>query len=952
MTTFKRALLGAVLLASLGACSRSNSPDGAAGGNGSNGGTPASELSLKATTALPPGQSGLFNAVGQALGLATGNPADYGAHVDDQRAMYWNFESKPGALGTKPGTAEIPKAGVEIYRDSYGVPIIYAPNVRDLWFGVGYAVAHDRLFLMDAVRRMGRGTFSELTGCGGVAGDIATRTTTYTAAEYQAMFDGLTPDAKDAVLGYVDGANALRSKALTDPTILPAEYALLTSTPEPFTVTDVLAAGVYITRFVASEGGNEFLNIKMLQQLQAEYGSATAAKQAFQDMVWLEDPKAVASIPASTAKFSNQKSPSSGTRETVFNTMADWAMGLPDTVWKGTGTGHAPLPSPCSELGAIAGAVPAISLDRGASEVMAKPFQKAKKATAEALRKAAATKKVMHDVVKALLDLRAHLHGGSMAYAIGNTRTRDGGTLMVSGPQLGYSYPLLLVEYEIHSGDYHARGSSVPGLPVVGIGYNNDIAWGLTTGYSKTIDSFIESTCSTAQQSAGTCQADQYFHKGVWKDMACRNETINFRSSASGIPVGPAAFNTNAKICRTVHGPVVARDDTRGLARSLQFAMWQREIESIEGIREWNKAKSFADFVSGTRKLTWNENVTVATRDGNIAYYHPGLFPRRSGDTDMRLPSPGTGEYDMGSNLSFNELPHVVNPPEGFVANWNNKPAFGWLDGEGLGNTSRPGGAGQRVTSILDKLATRSDWSFDDLKEIDRHHGIRDHRAREYLPVLQTFRTANAATLSDVQKAALDTMLTWNGDAFGPDFNIANESVQDGPGATIFGVYVDAIREELFASLKSRVIDSGVPDPDPNNPNAEAGLTVFGRVAGVGSHVFDQSVMDNLILRIIKPSSSGLAVRRDYTGGRSRDVILQAALDRTLQTLAAQYNGNVAMTVADLPKSMRVHPRSKLCSLSGVIGPGSDTVPGTSCVTMPYEDRGSWVHYAGYEKIP
>ncbi len=936
------------MLATLGACSRSQGVDGASGG--SSGGTPASQLALKAETALPPGQSGLFNATGQALGLATGNPADYGAHVDDQRAMYWSFQSKPGALGTKPGTPEVPKAGVEIYRDSYGVPIIYAPNVRDLWFGVGYAIAHDRLFLMDAVRRMGRGTFAELTGCGGVAGDIATRTTTYTQAEYQAMYDGLSQDAKDAVQGYVDGANALRTKALTDPTILPAEYALLTSTPEAFTVTDVLAAGVYITRFVASEGGNEFLNIKMLQQLEAEYGSRSAAKQAFQDMVWLEDPKAVTTIPASTARFSNQNAPSNGTREDVFNSRVDWAMGLPDTIWKGSGTGSAPLPSPCSEIGTIAGSIPAISLDRGASEVISKPVMQAKKTAAKALRKAAAVQKVVQDVVKALLDLRAHLHGGSMAYAIGNSRTRDGGTLMVSGPQLGYSYPLLLVEYEIHSGDYNARGSSVPGLPVVGIGYNENIAWGLTTGYSKTIDSFIETICSTQQQNAGTCKADQYFHKGTWKDMSCRNETVNFRTSAKGIPAGPAVFNTTAKICRTVHGPVVARDDALGLARSLQFAMWQREIGTIEGIREWNKAKSFADFVNGAKKLTWNENVTVATRDGHIAYYHPGLFPRRSGDTDMRLPSPGTGAYDFGSNLSFNELPHVVDPPEGYVANWNTKPAFGWLDGEGLGNTSRPGGAGQRVTSILDKLATRSDWSFDDLKEIDRHHGIHDHRAREYLPVLQSFRTANDATLSDVQKAALDLMLSWNGDAFGPDFSITNESVKDSPAATVFGAFVDAIREELFASLKNRIIDSGVQDPDPNNPNAAAGLTVFGRVSGVGSHVFDQSVMDNLILRILKPSTSGLAVRRDYTGGRSSDVVLKAALDRALASLSTQYNSNAAMTAADLPKCTRVHPRSKLCSLSGVIGPGSNTVPGTSCVTMPYEDRGSWVHHAGYEK--
>ena len=124
--------------------------------------------------------------------------------------MYWNVDAKPGALGAKPGTAVTPKPGVEIYRDSYAVPIIYAPVLRDVWFGVGYAIAEDRLFLMDAVRRMGAGTFAELTGCGGVPGDLQQRTVAYTDDDYQMFFDHLPQDAKDAVQGYLDGPNAWR----------------------------------------------------------------------------------------------------------------------------------------------------------------------------------------------------------------------------------------------------------------------------------------------------------------------------------------------------------------------------------------------------------------------------------------------------------------------------------------------------------------------------------------------------------------------------------------------------------------------------------------------------------------------------------------------------------------------------------------------------------------------
>lgn len=923
---------------------------------------PAGEgFALKAETVLPPGQSGFFSLDGQALGTLTGNPGDFGAHVDDQRLLYWSFDAKPGALGSKPGTPERPREGVEIYRDSYGVPIVYGGNVRDAWYGVGYAVAQDRLFLMDAVRRMGAGTFGELTGCGGVPGDIQQRTLTYTDEEYQRIFDSGTQESKDAVLGYLEGANAWREEALLDPSKLPAEYALLTTTPTEFTIKDVLAAGVYITRFVASEGGNEFLNIQMLRQLEAEYGSREAAYQAFQDMTWLEDPAAVVSVPRESGVFSNQAEPAAG-REVVFREMADWAMSLPDTLWKGEGTGHATRPFPCTlpigppSVPAGLGAGREVQQRRNAAALVAR--KAAGKAHEKAAQKSKAASAAVRKVVQALQDLRAHLHGGSMAYALAPSRTRDGGTLMVSGPQLGYTYPTLLVEFEIHTGGYSARGSSVPILPAVGIGYTEHAAWGLTTGYSKTIDSFIETICSTQQQGAGTCAADQYFHDGQWKDMDCRDEAIAYRAAQQGVPVGLPVLSVDARVCRTVHGPIVTRDNAAGLARSVQYAMFGREIETIEGVTAWAKARSFEEFKAATAKVTWNENVTVATRDGHIAYFHPGLFLRRHPDTDIRLPIPGTGEYDFGAPLPFEALPHAIDPKQGFVANWNNKPAHGWLDGEGLGSTSRPGGAGQRVTSILEKLATRSDWTYADLREIDRHHGIRDHRLREYRPLLEQVRNSTQVELSDVQRAALDLVLAWNGDAFGPTQDIENEEARDGAPQALFGELVIALRDELFAGLRDNVIDPGVPDPDPNNPEAEAGLTVYGRVAGVGSHVFDQSVMDNLVLRVLRPQSSGLTVRRDYTGGRTPAAVVQAALDQALARLAQQAGRTAPLAAADLAGLSRLHPRSRICSLSGVIGPGADVLSGTApdglpltaCVTMPYEDRGSWVHRVGYER--
>src|SRR6185437_10970893 len=44
-------------------------------------------------------------------------------------------------------------ASVEVIRDSYGVPHVYAQHERDVFFGLGLAMAQDRLWQMDYMRR-------------------------------------------------------------------------------------------------------------------------------------------------------------------------------------------------------------------------------------------------------------------------------------------------------------------------------------------------------------------------------------------------------------------------------------------------------------------------------------------------------------------------------------------------------------------------------------------------------------------------------------------------------------------------------------------------------------------------------------------------------------------------------------------------------------------------------
>lgn len=868
-------------------------------------------LTIKASTSLPPGQSGTVTLAGMIQGQVTGTPADYGEHIDDQRLPYWSFAFKDGQLGSKPGEATVPKAGVEIYYDDFGVPIIYADTIYDSYFGMGYAAAQQRLFLLDAARRLGRGTLAALAGCGSVPDDIAARVQTYTEDEYLAMYDQLSAEAQESIQGLVDGVNEYIAGLTLDAPNLPAEYVVLSAMPEPISIADVAAEGVLITRSVAAEGGNEFSNIKMLQGLQSQYGDEEGI-QRFLDFVWDDDPKAVTTIPASEGTFRNQDTPADG-REAVFREVAAWATSLPDTLWKGVGTGDSDVP--CTE---------GLPLRKSQAD------RSMRKLSAE---ETVSARKRIDGTLEALRSFR--INRGSFAFAVAGSRTRDGGGLLVSEPQLGYSYPTQLWEVEVHGPNLNARGSTVPGLPAVGIGYTDNVAWGLTTGYSKTVDSFIETICSTAQQADGSCTANQYFFEGSWHDMDCRTETVSYRAAPQGLPVAPDLFSADYEVCRTAHGPVVARDDDAGLARSLAYFMWNRELDNIEGVQSWSRARNAEEFIAATRKVSWNENVTYATRDGDIGYIHPGYFPKRHPRADQRFPTIGDGSREWVGVIPFEQMPQVHNPAQGYLANWNNKPAIGWFDGEGLGSTSRPGGHNQRVTSLLDQLAVMNPVSYDDLFDIERIAGSRDHRFRDYQPVFKRWLEQNLESLTETEQAAAHLALTlWDGTAFDPDMDIEDENATDTPSTTIFGAWVQALHELLFADLRQVVLDSTAAETAQEHD-------AFHRMQGVGSHAFDHSVMDNVILRILEPSYSGLAARVDYLGDRSPDALIGEGFQQALATLGEEFQTGYPTNPAMLLAYRRQHPRSTIANLTGVVGPST---------TMPYVDRGSWIHVWAAEK--
>ncbi len=128
-------------------------------------------------------------------------------------------------------------AAVTIERDHWGIPHIFADNHRDLFFGFGYAMAQDRLFQMDYLRRKGLGRLAEVLGPEGVPLDLVARTVGLNRIAKE-EWSRLPQETRELQQAFADGVNAWIKQCGDQIAI---EFDLLDYRPEPWSPIDSLA---------------------------------------------------------------------------------------------------------------------------------------------------------------------------------------------------------------------------------------------------------------------------------------------------------------------------------------------------------------------------------------------------------------------------------------------------------------------------------------------------------------------------------------------------------------------------------------------------------------------------------------------------------------------------------------------------------------------------------------
>jgi penicillin amidase len=285
---------------------------------------------------------------------------------------------------------------------------------------------------------------------------------------------------------------------------------------------------------------------------------------------------------------------------------------------------------------------------------------------------------------------------GSNNWAVTPARSATGGALLASDPHLPSGMPGLWYEVALELGGRFCRGASIPGIPGISQGQNDDVAFGFTNVMADVEDLFVE-----------RIEGETYEYEGERRPLEIVEELITVRGRDDP---------ERHEVRLTHHGPIVngalGADDEQPLA--LRWAGLDEPAISRAhvGVLE---PRSGPELVEMLRDLAMPvSNLVWADRHGSVGYKMVGRIPMRKGDCPD-LPKPGwTGEFEWEDWIPYDELPELVDPDEGYVVTANNKVVDSsyphhitsdWLDG-------------YRAARIEQLITEREEHDLDDFRRM------------------------------------------------------------------------------------------------------------------------------------------------------------------------------------------------------------------------------------------
>ncbi|HSM38627.1 MAG TPA: penicillin acylase family protein [Candidatus Limnocylindrales bacterium] len=324
--------------------------------------------------------------------------------------------------------------------------------------------------------------------------------------------------------------------------------------------------------------------------------------------------------------------------------------------------------------------------------------------------------------------------GGSNNWAIAGERTTTGQPLLANDPHLAARLPAPWYLAHLRCPEWEVAGASFVGAPALPTASNGKVAWGITAGLTDQVDLFVEETGPDGASVRGP---------GGWTPCEVRSERIEVRGGEA----------IDERVLVTPRGPIISPLLADAPAAVSMSATWLLGLP-IRGLLDTVRAHDFASFRRPFAEWPGPAlNLVFADTAGHIGYQLVGQLPRRRrGHGTLPLPGwlPDVGWED--ELVPFDEMPFALDPPAGFVASANNRPA---PDGEGafLGADFMEG---FRQARIVETLQGHAAWDADACRALQQ-----DVTALPWRLVCE--RVLSLPVLDDAGRRGQDLLGAWNG---------------------------------------------------------------------------------------------------------------------------------------------------------------------------------------------
>ncbi|MDD8019828.1 MAG: penicillin acylase family protein [Acidobacteriota bacterium] len=244
---------------------------------------------------------------------------------------------------------------------------------------------------------------------------------------------------------------------------------------------------------------------------------------------------------------------------------------------------------------------------------------------------------------------------GSNNWVISGARTTTGLPLLTNDPHLAINVPPIWLEMGLECPEFKVVGETIPGVPLVIIGHNQHLAWGITSSYVDVQDLYIEKV---------EWDTKSYLRQGKWKPLTIRDEIIKIRGEKN-----PRTIKVNWTDEGPILNPFILNCE---LPMSLRWTLYEGD-RTAEGLELINRANNWSEFCKGV-ELFENPSLNFVYADvaGNIGYYLSGKIPVRKKESAV-YPYPGWREDSAWTGyLTPEEKPNIYNPPSGLIVTANN----------------------------------------------------------------------------------------------------------------------------------------------------------------------------------------------------------------------------------------------------------------------------------------